>query len=382
MRFIYCLPEISHPGGIGRITSIKANYLASIGHEVTIITTDQNKLPSYFNLHRNVKLIDFNINFNSNEGNLIKKLLHKIIKLHKYKNQLSNFIYQNKPDYIISTFTNEASFLYKIKDGSKKILECHFNHDLYKCMGCAFQLPNYMKLYYEFKTKRNEYIIKKYDAFVTLTNEDAILWGHQPNLHVIPNILSFNINEQATLINKRIIAVGRLDAQKKFDRLLNIWSKVTNQVSNWELYIFGQGPDKEILKNLISALNLQNNTFIKSPTPNIITEYMKSSILVMTSTYEGFGMVLTEAMACGLPVIAYGCKCGPKDIIVNGENGFCINNNDETDFINKLLYIMQNYQERIRMGNNAKLYSKKYTQDTIMKIWMNLFYELKNKSPH
>lgn len=378
MKIIYCLPEISHPGGIGRITSIKANYLTEKGYDIYILTTDQNKLPSYYELNKRIKLIDLNINFNNNRSWIVKRFIQKIIKTYKYRKLLSNKIHEIKPDIIVSTFTNEASFLYKIKDGSKKILECHFNHDLYYCMSKAFKMPFYMKLYYSYITRRNENLINKYDAFVVLTQEDKILWKRSKHLYVIPNMLSFNPNRQSNLTNKTVIAVGRLDAQKNFDRLIHIWHKVCQKNNEWHLAIYGQGSDKKKLENLILKLNLQKNVSINEPTKEIVNKYLDSSILAMSSTYEGFGMVLTEAMACGLPTIAFSCKCGPKDIITNGIDGFCINDNNEDEYASKLLLIMEDVNLRKNMGIKAKQKSLNYSPNIIMNKWITLFQEITN----
>lgn len=96
----------------------------------------------------------------------------------------------------------------------------------------------------------------------------------------------------------------------------------------------------------------------------------------MTSRYEGWGLVLTEAMQCGLPVIAFACKCGPRDIITNGEDGFCIDEGDENDFISKTVLLMKDDNKRIKMGYNAQKNVQRYSADKIMPLWINLFNKL------
>lgn len=375
MKFIYCLPEISYPGGIGRITSIKANYLVQNEHDVYIITTDQDNRSSYYNLDKRIKLINLNINFQNPGNGFIQKVIQKISKMHRYKKELLKYVYEIKPDVIISTFTNEASFLYKFKDGSKKVLECHFNHDLYLCKTKAFKTPFYLRLYYLYKTKMNDKLVNYYDAFVVLTEEDKILWGKKNNIHVIPNMLSHFPSSQSQLINKRVIAVGRLDAQKKFDRLIQIWNRVCKENKEWHLNIYGKGPDESALKDMIISLNLQNYVSIDKPTKDILDKYSESSILAMTSTYEGLPMVLLEALSCGIPVVSYGYKCGPKDII-SDDVGFCIEEGNEKEYVSKLLLLMEDIELRKKMGEKARQKSLNFSSDTIMKKWISLFQSL------
>lgn len=203
MRIVYCLPDISLPGGIGRVTSIKANYLSSLGHDVYIITTDDNNNPPYYKLNDSIKLIQFNINFSRERKYFIfKRIRYHIQKLIKYKKMLSTFLYKTKVDIVVSTFTNEANFLYKINDGSKKILECHFNHDIYKCIE-KYRNPSFVnKVIGKYKTYNDEKLVKLYDAFVVLTKEDASLWGEHHNMYIINNMNdNSNAKNQSYIIN-------------------------------------------------------------------------------------------------------------------------------------------------------------------------------------
>lgn len=227
MRIVYCLPEISHPGGIGRITSIKANYLVKHGHDVCIVTTDQNSLPVYYDLDERVIVKDFRLNFNTTrQSKLLRRVMSKLCLMRKYKKGLKDFLFDVKADIVVSTFTNESSFLYKINDGSKKVLEFHFSHDGYKSLH-EYGNVSFIKRCFDYmKLKKQEFIARRYDAFCVLTNEDAKAWKGYKNLYVIPNMLSFESVEVSDCCSRRVIAVGRLDFQKKFDRLLNIWNEV------------------------------------------------------------------------------------------------------------------------------------------------------------
>ena len=125
-----------------------------------------------------------------------------------------------------------------------------------------------------------------------------------------------------------MIAVGRLDYQKGFDRLIFVWEKVRKQMPDWRLDIFGQGEWREILQSMIDERGLQDVVRLNNPTKNIGDEYVDSSIIVMTSNYEGFGMVLVEAMSCGVPAVSFDCKCGPAEIISQHDGGLVVKNGD------------------------------------------------------
>ena len=379
MRIIYCLDEMSHPGGIGRVTSIKANWFAEHGHDVWVVTANQCGEQDYYELHPSVKRKDFAIGFQLgiDNGNLLIKFVRKIGKMRRYRSELEQFIYEVKPDIVVSTFTNDSDFLYKLKDGSKKVLEFHFSHEGFKSQMKYGPQTLKNKLLLTYRLRKHERIAKKYDAFVVLTHEDAESWKGYDNLHVINNMLSFEPQKTSTCIEKRVIAVGRLDFQKKFDRLINIWALVNKECPEWELDIFGQGPDKESLQKQIHLLGLEKVITINPPTKKIGEEYQKSSIFVMTSTYEGLPMTLLEAISYGLPCVSYPFPCGPRDIIEDGINGYIIEEGDKEKFAQWLVELMKNDELRQEMSKKAKESSKKYNVDNVMEQWLALFSKIK-----
>ncbi len=218
--------------------------------------------------------------------------------------------------------------------------------------------------------------MQQYDRFVVLTEEDKGYWGNFSNINVIPNANSFIPTKQSSLEYKRAIAVGRYDYQKGFDELIKIWRDVYLKNPEWRLDIFGHGPLKEDLQNLIDDLNLTEVIKLCEPVKNIEQEYLSSSILVMTSRYEGLPMTLLEAQACGLPMVAYACKCGPKDIIHDGINGYLIPERDSQLMTEKILKLIEDDDLRKKMGNINVELSDNFSEDKIMKHWVNLFEEI------
>lgn len=380
MRIVYCIDEMSHPGGIGRVTSIKANWFAEHGHEVWIVSANQCGEQDYYELHPSVNRKDFAIGFQLgiDNGNLLMKFIRKIGKMRRYRRELEQFIYEVKPDIVVSTFTNDSDFLYKLKDGSKKVLEFHFSHEGFKSQMKYGPQTLKNKLLLTYRQKKHERIAKKYDAFVVLTHEDAESWRGYDNLHIIPNMLSFEPKEYSTCTEKRVIAVGRLDFQKKFDRLIDIWALVNKECPDWRLDIYGNGPDKESLEKRIRDHNVSHVVAIHSPTKDIKEEYLKSSIYVMTSTYEGLPMTLLEANAVGLPCVTNDFHCGPKDVIVNDFNGYIINGVDRENFARRLIEMINNEELRIEMGKQAIKAVEKFKANNIMPMWVKLFENTRN----
>lgn len=378
MQIVYCIDQMSHPGGIGRVTSIKANWLAKHGHNIWVVTASQCDEMDYYELSPSVKRIDFGIKFQLgiDNNNLLKKAISKVNKMRRYRMELKRFIEDLKPDIVVSTFTNDSDFLYKFKDGSKKVLEFHFCYDGFKSQREYGPQTLKNKLLSYYRLKKHKYIAKKYDTFVVLTQEDATKWNGYINLHVIPNMLSFEPKVISSCIEKRVIAVGRLDFQKKFDRLIDIWSLLYNKCPDWRLTIFGSGPDKDNLLEQIKRLGLTGIVTIHQPTQIIEEEFLKSSLFVMTSTYEGLPMTMLEALSCGLPCVSYDFKCGPKDIIIDGWNGYIVEENDKKTFAERLLELIKDDVKRTSFGRNAKQSSERYKADNIMPIWEELFNEL------
>ena len=264
-------------------------------------------------------MIDLGINYaDDNEKNVLLKISGYLKRRKVHKRKLAALLDKERVDIVVSLYPSESSFIPELKDGSKKVLELHFC----KFFRLQYGRSGLLGFIDRLRTKQDEKIARKFDKFVVLTNEDKGYWGAMPNIEVIPNAamsMGHNLSDGSA---KRVIAVGRLDYQKGFDRLIQAWeiAQKNESFKDWTLDIFGQGEWQDMLQQMIDKAGLNHNTHINKPTNAIGKEYANSSLIVMTSNYEGFGMVLVEAMACGVPAIAFDCKCGPSDIIDNGKN--------------------------------------------------------------
>ena len=171
-----------------------------------------------------------------------------------------------------------------------------------------------------------------------------------------------------------MIAVGRLDYQKSFDRLLEAWALIPSAVrAGWRLDIFGQGEWETMLRDRIAALGIEESARINAPTKQIFEEYADSAFLVMSSHYEGFPMVMIEAMACGLPVVSFGFKCGPRDIIREGRNGLVVPEGDIPALAAAMARLMTDDALREGMSREARQVVGTYSEERIMQLWKQCF---------
>ena len=150
-----------------------------------------------------------------------------------------------------------------------------------------------------------------------------------------------------------VSAAGKTAEQKNFERLETLWESISECHSDWQLHLHHD-------------------------TRDMVAAYQEGSIFVMTSRYEGFPLVLIEAMACGLPCVAFDCATGPKEIIEDGKTGYLIPYNDDKMFIEKLTYLMQHPEVRRSMGEEARRSVRKFSAESVMKKWKEFYERLAN----
>lgn len=381
MKIIYIYPALTTIGGADRVITDKSNYLADkYGYEVYIVTAHQNGYKPFFKLSDKVKHIDLDVNFNEQyaHGFLMRGCIYlKLLRL--YKKRLSKLLKELKADFVLTTISRDIDFLHSIKDGSFKIAEAHVSKKYLRNLHLLQERSLPYRIVGYFWTKRLERAARKFDAFVVLTNNDAAHWKNIRKCTVIPNSIPFYPEETSTCTNKKVISVGRYYAQKGYDMLVEAWALLAKKFPDWTLSIYGDGELIDELGALIKNKGLTNNVFLEKPVTNIVDKYLESSIYVMSSRFEGFGMVLIEAMACGLPVVSFDCPDGPSDIISDGEDGFLVANGNIQELAEKLSILMEKEDRRIEMGQKARVNVQRYNQNVVMQKWVDLFEQLTNK---
>ena len=376
MKLIYCIHSLYNPGGMERVLLNKVAWLKEhTDWEIVIVTTDQKQRPTFYPFPDGVRMVDLGVNYSDDNGKSFFAKLYGFAKRRNlHKRLFIKLLREEKPDIVDCFYPGECSFVPGLKDGSKKVMELHQS----KLFHHQYNRSGLMGLADKVRAKMDEKLVRKFDSFVVLTEEDAQMWGDIPNIKVIPNAAKFIADDYSDCEAKRVIAVGRLDYQKSFDRLVKAWDLVqkTNKYSDWYLDIFGQGEWQEMLQRMIDERGISDTAHINAPTSQIGKEYVRSSILVMSRHYEGFPMVMIEAMACGLPVVTFDYKCGPRDIIDHESNGLLVKDGDIEGLASALMRLMDDKKLRQEVGQNARLVVERYSEERVMGKWQELYKKL------
>ena len=373
-KIVYCTPSLYMAGGVERVLTLKANYFAdNYGYDVTIITTDGEDKKCFFPLSDKVKVINLGIHFEDMwHRSFLKRLCMYLPKERQFKKLLTTELNRIKPNITISVLRREINFLTEIHDGSKKIGEIHINRAHYRNFTPNRTNP-FKAIFAKFWMHGLVKKLKKLDRFVVLTEYDRQAWQEIPRVDVIANPLPFYPDIINTVRRKRIISVGRYFDEKGYDMLLKVWAIVEKECDDWELDIYGDG-NKLYYEKIASTLALDRQRCrLNDSISDVQREYLDSSLFVCTSRFEGFGMGIIEAMACGLPVVAFDCLWGPRSIITDGEDGLLVENGNIVKMAETILSLI-NHPERIsEMGMKSRKNVQRFNIDTIAKKWKRLF---------
>ena len=377
LKLVYITPALYMAGGVERVLTLKANYFAEhFGYDITIILTEGKGKPLFYPLSNKIKVINLNIGFEKLwTCSFIRKIFVYLKKQRQFKKALTNELMRIRPDITISLLRREINFINDIKDGSRKIGELHVNRANYR--NFEANDSNFIKsLFARFWMHSLVAKLKKLNRFVVLTEEDKDAWPELKNIRVIPDPLSFLPTKYSELKERRVIAVGRYVYQKGFDLLLQAWSKIEKLYPDWQLAIFGDGDRTPYEKQMKTFGVDAKRCHLNGPTPNIQQEYVISSIFVFSSRFEGFGMVLVEAMACGLPVVSFDCPCGPKDIVRDGEDGLLVENGNIDLLASSLSRLMNDETLRQSMSKAGLKNVQRFNIEQIAEQWRLLFESL------
>jgi len=378
MKIAYVYSTMAVTGGTERMITEKANYLSEhFGYDVTIISCFQlANEENFFQLSKKVKQINLEIPFYSQyKYKYPKRLLKKREMNRLLEKSILNAVEQIDPDILIGVSRFKANYISTIKCRAKKIIECHeakyntiYDAGLDRTLPARIFMSIYEYLYFR-TIKRNA------DAVITLTEGDKKLWKRTKCTKVIPNFSTTPVVQYSDCKSKRVIAVGRLAWEKGFVRLVKVWRIVSSRHPDWHLDLFGEGRMFDTLNNLTKIYRARNFHFHKN-TPNISQEYAASSICTVTSYFEGFSLVLLEAMKHGVPCVSFDCPFGPGSIINDGYDGFLVDNGDIRLFAERLCRLIEDEDLRKQFSNNAIEKAKTFDVDVIMYNYNELYEQM------
>jgi len=353
IKLLYIANGITGVGGLERTLLIKAGYLIDFfDYEVHILTLNEDgKRPFY--------------QFNE------KTVFHSI----PYTGILSYFfgirkaVGEIKPDIVAVCDDGLKGFFVPHIIGRKNtvIYERHATTMINETSSWKRKVL--------FSIMRNR--VKYFDRFIILTLSNMNEWNGR-NVQVIPNSLGFFPEKASSVTNKSVIAVGSHSFNKGYDLLLQSWSIVNKRFPEWKLNIFGKYDTDNTFILMSEKMNLSDSITFYKPTQDILNKYLESSVMVVSSRSEGFGMVLIEAMACGLPCVSFDCPYGPSDIITDGDDGFLVENGNTDAFAERIMQLIEDETLRKKMGAAAKENVKRFMPENIISQWDKLFKELVN----
>lgn len=385
MKIAYIYPAFINIGGADKIIISKANYMAERwGYEVYLITDSQNGLEPFFPLSEKVHLVDLDINFfQQYQYGPLKRLMVYLRLMRKYKRALTQTLAQIRPDIVISTFSRDAKFVNLYKRYAKAaIAEVHTTKKNIRALPNLRLKGGVYKLLAAYIEHQLNASAKKFDEVVVLNTLEEELWRPVRPVRVINNAVQYYPEEDNPLLAKSVVYVGRAEYEKAPDRLIEVWRLVAQRHPDWTLRMFCTGAMLDELKAKVQEYGIEQQVLFMPPTKDMEHEYMTSSLCVLTSRYEGFPVVLQEAMGCGLPCVSFNCPSGPRYIISDGEDGFLVDDGDIAAFAEKVFLLMDDEGLRRRFGRSAKEHMGRYSKEVIMAQWQELFQQLTKGGDH
>lgn len=346
MKIAYVMETLAICGGLERIMTDKMNYLAGNRLcEVVLIEVYDYPGGDAFELSPLVKRVRLGI----------KKHSSKIVKpmtFWQVTHRVAEVIQQEKPDVMTSAGLLGV-YLYGLRRyGCRMIYESH---------QPRFTMP------LPWLVRRME---QNVDTVVCLTDGDAAEYRHARRVTVIPNYLSLTASTDVETASQqhRIVALGRLEKANGYDLLIRAWQQIYHDLPDCSLHIYGEGREHEPLQTLINALQLEESVTLHSATDNPAAVYRSADIVCVTSEYEGFSLVIIEAMAHGVPVVACDVPHGPRHLLAEGRGGLLVERNAEA--IGKAVLAIENDPElHSRLASEGPAIAARYSRERVMRLW-------------
>ena len=379
MKIVYVYPQFAHLAGTERVLIDKMNYLSKLhGVDVYMVTHEQGSHPVAYQLYPSVIHVDLGICFYTLYKNgLIRRILKRYSLMRLLRSRFNHLMAEIDPDVVISVTYHAylISIIANCPGRFARLLESHIDKNFLHCNDPLNQ-ANWRKMLRSILVMNtiNEEI-SKFDCLVALHQKDADVWKKYLKTRIITNVVHLNDKDKyCNLDSKHIIFVGRYTYQKGVSELFSIWEIVYNNHPDWHLDLYGDGDDNEM--PYTSEKRERMNIHVHKANSDIFSCYLESSIFVLTSVYEPFGLVMPEAMSCGLPVVAFDCPSGPASIITDGVDGFLVEDRNICAFADRLCQLIESPQLREIMGKAAIKSSQRYSAERIMPQWIDLFNEL------
>lgn len=371
MKLLYLTDQIYLHGGIEKVLSQKANYFAEAsGDEVTIVTYNQQERIPVYQFSKKIQMIDLGINYEIGKSYFHPVNLKKVFQ---HKKALAKVLKEIQPEVVISSsFGPDFYFVPFVERQIPKIKEFHASR-YFDQQNAASLKSSLLKL---LGTKAEQ----NYHQLVVLNRDEMKYYGGD-KITVIPN--PADVGKHSSVPGqKKILAAGRISPVKNFGELIDLFAEVSCDFPEWELHFWGEDylGTREKLQQKINRHQLQHRIKFMGITEDLKEEMTHYSIYAMTSETECFPMVLLESLSAGLPVVSYDSPTGPRHIVKDGEDGFIVPYKNLDIFTEKLRLLMRDENLRSEMGAKGPMNAHRFSIDTVMTQWKDLFKKLISQS--
>ncbi len=369
MRLLILIHSMSS-GGAERVSANLANYWVAKGWDITIVTLAQQSR-DFYALHPGIKRIALELAGES--SNVLAGLWQNIRRVIALRRVLR----QTQPDIALGMMTTANVLLALAAWGLPTL----------RTIGGEHIHPPQLPLGYLWETLRC-HTYGLLSAVTALSSEGKDWIKNNTNAQrvaVIPNAVTWPLSGQEPRMNpsalyqserQLLLAVGRLDAQKGFDWLIEAFSKLAQKHPNWDLVILGEGSMRAMLERQVRESGLEHRIFLPGRAGNVDEWYESAELFVMSSRFEGFPMTLVEAMAHGLAVLSFDCDTGPRDIIRHEVDGLLVAQGNVTELTAALGRLMSDALIRQRFAEQSVEVRERFSMERISGMWEKLFEEI------
>ena len=381
MKVVFLCNNFKSLNGVERVWSQRLSLLAEhLDYEVYLITYNQYGAPLSFPISDKVFHIDLATRYVSRcTFHGIYQYIDRYMSERTFRKELNQMLERLSPNIIVCAdlHVSDLKAVLSSQVQAVRIVECHCGLSAYfedvKKFKRLFKRIREMILKWQLLSA-----IRKFDKIIVMTESEKEAWNLKDKVVCVPNMLVTYPDQEPEMshVHKCVISVGRYAYQKGYDLLLDSWRIVQKKHPDWTLHIYGSHDgsvgDYERLKDQIQQYHI-TNVILHQSTNDVYSCYAKSDFYVMSSRYESFGLVLIEAMSCGLPVVSFDCKFGPQSIIKNGQTGVLVSPNDIKEMAMSICSMIENNESRQLMAVSARQESKNYTSEIIMPIWHEFY---------
>lgn len=374
MKLLYFCIQMDQVGGVARIESDKINWLAAHGYDITVCDIEDWEMQPYYPLDARVRFMTAGIA--TTPGNPWVRLKGVVRAISRVR----QIIREEQPDIIVNAHCPLVTWILPfVTPHTPIVAEMHQSRQGLEVFDRQF-MGRIGRWLHRWSVR---WIYSQYDQFVCLTNEDLQAW-HLSNARAIPNFSSLGAEETKVRSHvddgsRQIVVVARLAPQKRIDLMMQIWQRLKPDFPDWHVKVLGDGFEADRLRALCIEMGLESTFLMPGAVRDVRPELVASDLLCLTSEYEGFGIVLIEAMQLGIPIMAFE-YVGVHDIIRDGYDGYVVPFGDIDAYVSRLRQLMTSATERARLATNAKQSVRKFDKEHVMQQWDTLFRTLRRDS--